>query len=50
MNEAGKDKKIKALNKKIRELKTENAALKEWRRRYDAGAAERKWKALGGSW
>lgn len=50
MSEAEKDEKIKALNKKISELKTENDALKEWRRRYDAGASERKWKSLGGSW
>lgn len=34
----------------IRELKAKNAELKEWRRRYDAGKAERDWKAQGGSW
>jgi len=38
------------LAKRIKELEAENAALKEWRRRYDAGEAERKWKTLGGSW
>ena len=31
-------------------LRAENKELKEWRRRWDAGAAERRWKALGGSW
>ena len=40
----------KVQQKRIKELETENADLKEWRRRYDAGKAERQWKALGGSW
>ena len=41
---------IKELKKEVISLKNENKELKEWRRRWDAGAAERRWKALGGSW
>lgn len=41
---------IVKLKKENKKLQAENKELKEWRRRWDAGAAERKWKALGGSW
>lgn len=41
---------IAKLKKENKNLRAENKELKEWRRRWDAGAAERKWKALGGSW
>jgi DNA repair exonuclease SbcCD ATPase subunit len=34
----------------VEQLQAEVKELKAWRARYDAGAAERRWKALGGSW
>jgi len=45
-----KDEEITALKKKITTLKAENRKLKAWRREYDAGESERRWKAMGGSW
>lgn len=42
--------KIEKLEVENEKLKAENEGLIKWRRRYVAGVAERKWKALGGSW
>lgn len=40
-----KDEEIVALNEKITTLEAENADLKEWRKRYEARAAERRLKS-----
>lgn len=38
------------LKRENRKLRVENKELKEWRKHWEAGAADRRWKALGGSW
>jgi hypothetical protein len=45
-----KIKKTELLEAENRKLQAENNRLKERQKRWEAGAADRRWKALGGSW